>query len=77
MRERQRTITKATVTVTFDLHELGTFGEGSLFEQARHAAAFRLAALLQMPVSTDCIQVMAVESASASGTTGKVEVAGR
>lgn len=75
MKERLRTITKATVTVTFDLHELGTFGEGSLVDQAKHAAAFRLAALLQIPVSADCIQVAAVESASASGTSGKVEVA--
>lgn len=76
MKERQRKITKATVTVTFDLHELGTFGEGSLVEQAKHAAAFRLAALLQIPVSADCIQVASVESASANGSTAKVEVAG-
>lgn len=72
MKERQRTITKATVTVTFDLHELGTFGEGSLFEQAKHAAALRLAALLQMPVSPECIRVEAIESAGASGSTGKI-----
>jgi len=76
MRERQRTITKATVTVTFDLYELGTFGEGSLVEQAKHAAAFRLAALLQIPVSPECIQVASVESASENGYTGKVEVVG-
>lgn len=76
MKERQRTITKATVTVTFDFHELGTFGEGSLVEQAKHAAAFRLAALLQMPVSPECIKVEAIESVSASGSTGKIEVVG-
>jgi hypothetical protein len=64
MRERQRTITKATVTVTFDLHELGTFGEGSLVEQAKHAAASKLAELLRIQVLPECIRIEEVESES-------------
>lgn len=77
MKERQRKITKATVTVTFDLHELGTFGEGSLVEQAKHAVAFRMAALLQIPVSAEHIQIESIETDNGDGSSATIGVARR
>lgn len=62
MREQQREITSATVTVTLELSDLGTFGSGALFAQAQQAAATRLGEMLGVDVDPRHLKVEAISS---------------
>ena len=72
MKNDQRTITSATVTVTFELVDLGTFGPGSSVTQAKQAAAERLSELLGFVVDEAHVRVDSVSTATVNGT-GKIE----
>jgi hypothetical protein len=68
----ERTITAATVTLTIELFDLGTYGPGSSIDQAKFGAAARLSQLLGIEVSKDHLRVESV-STSAGNRTGKIE----
>ncbi len=68
----ERTITSATVTITFELADLGTFGPGSIISQAKQAAADRLSVLLGFNVDEGHVQVESVQTANGESS-GKIE----
>lgn len=72
MGKNERTITEALVTVTFRLEDLGTYGPGSLMEQARKAAADRLSILLATSIDKTQVRVESVSYANVA-TTGTIE----
>ena len=72
MKNDQRTITSATITVTFELADLGTFGPGSSIAQAKQAAAARLTGLLGVNVDEAHVRVDSVSTATVNGS-GKIE----
>jgi hypothetical protein len=72
MGKNERTITEALVTVTFRLEDLGTYGPGSLMDQARNAAADRLSVLLATDIDKAQVRVESV-SYDNVGITGKFE----
>ena len=72
MKNDQRTITSATVTVTFELADLGTFGPGSSIAQAKQAAAHRLSVLLGVNVEEAHVRVESV-STSTAASSSKIE----
>lgn len=74
MNGKQRTITSAKVTITVELPDLGTFGPGSLFAQAKFAAAHRLSALLGVEVSPEHLQVESISTDEGNGSS-KIEAA--
>lgn len=76
MKDKQRTITSAKVTITVELPDLGTFGPGSLFTQARFAAAHRLSALLGVEVLPEHLQVESISTDEGFGV-GKIEACRR
>lgn len=76
MKDSQRTITSAKVTITVELPDLGTFGPGSLFSQAKFAAAHRLSALLGVEVSPEHLQVESISTDDGNGSS-KIETCRR
>lgn len=68
MKNDQRTITSATVTVTFELADLGTFGPGSSIAQAKQAAAQRLSVLLGVNVEEAHVRVESVSTTTGTST---------
>ena len=72
MKPVPRTITSATVTITVELPDLGTFGPGSLFAQAKFAAAHRLTDLLGIEVSPEHLRVEAISTEEGAGSS-KIE----
>ena len=68
----ERTITAATVTITVELFDLGTYGPGSSIDQAKHGAAIRLSHLLGIEVSKDHLRVESVSTKTVNGS-GKLE----
>lgn len=73
MNGKPRTITNVTVTVTFDLPFLETFGPGSLFDQARSAAAIRLGEILDVEVSPEHVQIESISTDDGAGSSSKFE----
>lgn len=65
MGKNERTITEAVVTVTFQMKDLGTFGPGSLVDQARKAAADRLGGMLGGYIDPSHVRVESVSTADA------------
>lgn len=68
----ERTITSAKVTITIELPDLGTFGPGSLFAQAKFAAAHRLSKLLGIEVLPEHLQVESISTDEGNGSS-KIE----
>lgn len=64
----QRTITSATVTLTVELFDLGTFGPGSSITQAKEGAAAKLSRLLGVEVIPDQLRIESVSTKSELST---------
>lgn len=75
MKPISRTITSAAVTVTFELQDLGTFGSGSLFVQAREAAAYQLSTVLGIEVLPEHVRIESISSDLGGKSSTKIEVA--
>lgn len=73
MGRNERTIISAKVTITLEIFDLGTFGPGSLIEQARKSAAHRLSIYLATKVDESQVTVESVEAVEGSATS-KIEV---
>jgi hypothetical protein len=63
-----RTITAATVNLTVELFDLGTFGPGSSIAQAKEAAAIRLSKLLGIEVTPSQLRIDSVSTKSGETT---------
>lgn len=71
-----REITSATVTVTLELSDLGTFGAGSLFVQAQQAAATRLGEMLGIEIDPRHLKVEEILSTNKGSSTKYAEAYG-
>ena len=73
MGKNERTITSAKVTITLELFDLGTFGPGSLIEQAKMAAASQLSVILATVVDPAQVLIESVSTTNDGVAIGKIE----